>query len=78
MGPEDSLPLQKRRENLCVDLIKKMSPYSHKLHTPLPKRCLEVREREIRTNPERFYFYPCRTERFKRSPLVCMQLHGKK
>ena len=60
--------LQQRRDDLCVRLIEQMS--EHKLHSLLPRKCSEVKERETRTNPGKFYIFFCRTERFKRSPLV--------
>ena len=62
--------LQQRRDDLCVRLIQQMSEPSHKLHTLLPRNSSEVKERETRTNPRKFYNFFCRTERFKRSPLV--------
>ena len=43
---------------------------SHKLHSLLPRKCSEVKERETRTNPGQFCNFLCRTERFKRSPLL--------
>ena len=45
--------LQERRDDLCVRLIKQMSEPSHKLHSLLPRKCSEVKGREleqIRTN----------------------------
>ena len=62
--------LQQRRDDLCVRLIEQMSVPSHKLHSLLPRRCSEVKERETRTNPGKCYIFFCRIERFKRSPLV--------
>ena len=59
--------LQQRRDDLCVRLIEQMSKPSHKLHSLLPRKCSEVKERETRTNPGKFYNLFCRTERFKRS-----------
>ena len=44
-----------------------MSEPSHKLHPLLPRKCSEVKGRETRTNPDKFF---CRTERYKRSPIV--------
>ena len=62
--------LQQRRDDLCVRLIEQMSEPSHKLHSLLPRKCSEVKERETRTNSGKFYNFFCRTQRFKRSPLV--------
>ena len=62
--------LQQRRDDLCVRLIKQMSEPSHKLHSLLPRKCSEVKERETRTNSGKFYNFFCRTQRFKRSPIV--------
>ena len=62
--------LQQRRDDLCVRLIEQMSEPLHKLHSLLPRKCSEVKERETRTNPGKFYNFFCRTDRFKRSPLV--------
>ena len=62
--------LQQRRDDLCVRLIEQTSEPSHKLHSLLPRKCSEVKERETRTNPGKFYNFFCRTERFKRGPLV--------
>ena len=62
--------LQQRRDDLCVRLIEQMSEPSHKLHSVLPRKCSEVKERETRTNSGKFYNFFCRTQRFKRSPLV--------
>ena len=47
-----------------------MSESSHKLHPLLPRKCSEVKGRETRTNPDKFYNFFCRTERYKRSPIV--------
>ena len=65
-----SLKKERRRDDLCVRLIEQMSQPSHKLHSLLPRKCSEVKERETRTNPGKFYNFFCKTERFKRSPLV--------
>ena len=62
--------LQQRRDDLCVRLIEQMSEPSHKLHSLFPRKCSEVKERETRTNPGKFYNFFCRTERLKRSSLV--------
>ena len=62
--------LQQRRNDLRVRLIKQISEPSHKLRSLLPRKCSEVKERETRTNPGKLYNFFCRTERFKRSPLV--------
>ena len=62
--------LQKHRDDLCVRLIEQMSEPSHKLHSLLPRKCSEGKERETRTNPGKFYHFFSGTERFKRSPLV--------
>ena len=37
--------LQQRRDDLCVRLIEQMSEPSHKLHSLLPRKCSEVKER---------------------------------
>ena len=62
--------LQQHRDDLCVRFIDQMSEPSHKLHSLLPRKCAEVKERGTRTNPGKFYIFFCRTERLKRSPLV--------
>lgn len=62
--------LRERRDNLCVDLIKNMSKPSHKLHSLLPKKIGQVRERDTRTNDQSYYNYTYKTERFKKSPIV--------
>ena len=62
--------LQQRRDDLCVRLTEQMSQPSHKLHSLLPKKCSEVKERETRTNSGKFYNICCGTQRFKRCPLV--------
>jgi hypothetical protein len=62
--------LQERRDDLCVRLIKQTREPSHKLHSLLPRKCSEVKGGETRTNPDKFYNFFCRTERFKRNPLV--------
>ena len=36
----------------------------------LPRKCAEVKERETGTNSGKLYNFFCRTEGFKRSPLV--------
>ena len=62
--------LQQRIDDLCVRLIKQMSEPSHKLHSLLPRKCSEVKERETRLNSGKFYNFFCRTQRLKRSSLV--------
>ena len=62
--------LQQRIDDLCVRLIKQISEPSHKLHSLLPRKCSEVKERETRTNSGKFYNFFCRTQRLKRSSLV--------
>ena len=62
--------LQQRRDDFCVLPIEQMSEPSHKLHSLLPRKCSEEKERETRTNAGKFYNFFCRTERLKRSPLV--------
>ena len=54
--------LQQRRDDLCVRLIKQMSEPSHKFHSLLPRKCSEVKERETRTNPGKFYNFFCRAK----------------
>ncbi len=59
--------LKDRRDNMCVDLIKRMSKPEHKLHYLLPKTVSQTRERETRASGLEYYNYACRTERFKQS-----------
>ena len=43
---------------------------NHKLHTLLPNKVEDVRDRTTRSNGGRFYNFKCRTERYKNSPIV--------
>ena len=66
------LPLNQRRDIYvhCIDLIKNMSSPSHKLHYLLPEKVGNIRNRETRSNRNKFYNFKSRTDRFKNSPLV--------
>ena len=45
---ECGLKTLQHRDDLCVRLIEQMSEPSHKLHSLLPRKCSEVKERETR------------------------------
>jgi hypothetical protein len=53
-----------------VDLIANMSSPEHRIHNLLPDRVRDTRQRETRSNPNMYYNFKFRTERFKNSPLV--------
>ena len=59
-----------RREDLCVGLIKNMLQPTHRLHSLLPGKFGDIKEREIRANSQKIYIFFCKTERFKYSSLV--------
>ena len=42
--------LEERRDDLCVSLIKKMLEPNHKLHSLLPKKLKDIRQKETRTS----------------------------
>ena len=62
--------LEERRDELCVSLIKKMLEPNHKLHSLLPKKVKDIRQKETRTSSQKLYNFPSKTERFKHSPSV--------
>ena len=62
--------LSERRETHCVDLIANISSPEHRIHNLLPDRVRDTRQRETRSNPNMYYNFKFRTERFKNSPLV--------
>lgn len=62
--------LSERREKHCIELVKRMSSPSHKLHHLLPDRVNDVRQRTTRYDGNKFYNFKYRTDRFKNSPLV--------
>ena len=62
--------LKERRELHCIELIKRMSSPLHKLHYLLPEKVRNVRQRGTRYDGNKFYNFKCRTDRFKKSPLV--------
>ena len=69
--------LEERRDDLCVSLIKKMLEPNHKLHSLLPKKLKDIRQKETRTSSQKLYNFPSKTERFKHSPLVyCIYLYN--
>ena len=47
--------LVKRRDRMCIELIKQMSNPDHKLHSLLPKKICEVRKRTSRLNNQMYY-----------------------
>ena len=61
--------LADRRDNMCVQLIKDMSNPEHRLHHLLPNKVSQVKLRQTRSNGEKYYNFPCRSERYKHSPL---------
>ena len=61
--------LEKRRDRMCIELIKEMSKPNHKLHSLLPKKICEVRKRTTRLNNQMYYNFMGKTERFKSSPI---------
>ena len=61
--------LEKRRDRMCIELIKEMSKPNHKLHSFLPKKICEVRKKTTRLNNQMYYNFMGKTERFKSSPI---------
>ena len=61
--------LEKRRNRMCIELIKEMSNSDHKLHNLLPKKVHEIRKRDTRMNNQMYYNSMGKTERFKISPI---------
>jgi hypothetical protein len=61
--------LEKRRDRMCIELIKEMSNPDHKLHSLLPKKICEVRKRTTRLNNQMYYNFMGKTERFKSNPI---------
>jgi hypothetical protein len=57
------LPFNQRRDIHCIDLIKKMSSPSRKLHYLLPEKVGNIRNRETRSNRNKFYNFKSRTDR---------------
>ncbi len=55
--------LKDRRDDVCVDLVKRMSKREHKPHHLLPKTVSKTRERETRA---RYYNYMLVEQRLKR------------
>ena len=49
--------LQQRRDDLCVRLTEQMSEPSHKLHSLLPRKCSEVKERRLEQIQENFTIF---------------------
>jgi hypothetical protein len=47
--------LEKRRDRMCIELIKEMSNPNRKLHGLLPKNICEVRKRTTRLNNQMYY-----------------------
>jgi hypothetical protein len=62
--------LSERRENHCVELVSNISHPEHRLHYLLPNRVRDTRQRETRSDGNKYYNFKARTERFKNSPLV--------
>ena len=56
--------LEKRRDRMCIELIKEMSNPNHKLHNLLPKKICEVRKRVTRLNNQMYYNFMGKIERF--------------
>ena len=61
--------LEERRDNLCISLIKKMLEPNHKLYNP-PSKVEYIIQKETRPNNQRLYNFSCKSESFKRNPLV--------
>ena len=66
------LKLYNNVETIYVFVLSKacLSHHINYIYCFLYKRCSEVKGKETRTNPDKFYNFFCRTERFKRSPIV--------
>ena len=62
--------LESRREEMCLKLIESMHDPNHKLHSLLPNKVEDIRDRITRASGERLYNFKCRTERYKNSPIV--------
>ena len=62
--------LKRRRENMCINLIKTLLEPCHKLHDLLPPKVCEIRNRETRLSGQKFYNFNCRTQHFRNSPIV--------
>ena len=62
--------LESRREEMCLKLIESMHDLNHKLHSLLPNKVEDIRDRITRASGERLYNFKCRTERYKNSPIV--------
>ena len=50
--------LEERRDELCVSLITKMLEPNHKLHSLLPKKLKDIRQKETRTSNQKLYNVP--------------------
>ena len=61
--------LADRRDTLCIQLIKDMSNPEHRLHHLLPSKVSQINHRDTRSNGDKYYNFPCKTERYKHSPL---------
>lgn len=61
--------LEKRRDRMCIELIKKMANSDHRLHNLLPMKVHEIRNRETRLNNQMYYNFMGKTDRFKNSPI---------
>ena len=55
------------RDTLCIQLIKRMSNPEHRLRHLLPSKVSS--NRDTRSNADKYYNFPCKTERYKHSPL---------
>ena len=53
--------LKERRDDLCVGLIKNMLQPTHRLHSVLPGKLGDIKEREIRANGQKIYIFFCKT-----------------
>ena len=60
--------LKQRRNDLCVDLIRSMMLPLHILHGLLPEQISNIKCKTTRSSG--IYNFYCRTERFRRSPIV--------
>ena len=69
--------LKERKDELCVSLIEKMLEPNHKLHSLLPKKLKDIRQKETRTSSQKLYNFSSKTELLKQSPLVyCIYLYN--
>ena len=53
--------LKERRDDLCEGFIKNMLQTTHRLHSLLPGKLRDIKEREIRANGQKIYIFFCKT-----------------